>query len=389
MKITEVIVYDIPLASTPSAGRQNPYVIEIRTDEDITGVGEIGLAYGIGGRGAAHIVIDLAEQFLIGKAPDTIEALHDSIVRKTFWGMSGGAIFGAALAAIDEALWDIKGKVLDAPIHALLGGVCHSDMRLYANGWYRGLAAPEAYADAARKVIADGYTALKFDPFKADHEGKTLHPRRTLPLDLERLALARVAAVRDAVGDADIIVEFHGNLWPSDAIRFGTECAQYRPMFYEEPVEPFNAKATRMVAENVSIPIAGGERLWSRNGFREHLEYGAMSLAQPDMGIAGGFTEVAKIAALADSYGAYLQPHNCGGPISTAACINMSAAAPNFLIQEAFPYWNDGRYDIVIDPYEPDIIAGQLQPRQSAGLGVTLNHEFLARFDRLTTGEVT
>lgn len=385
MKISEVIVYDLPLKTTPSAGRQNPYIVEIRTDEGIYGAGEIGLSYGVGGCGAAHIVIDLAEQFLIGKSPDAIEALHDTMIRKTFWGMSGGAIFYAAVAAIDECLWDIKGKALSAPVYELLGGRCRSELRLYANGWYRGLDTPGAYAEAARKVIADGYTALKFDPFKADREGNTAHPRRHLPHDMQHLALERVAAVREAVGDANILVEFHGNLWPSDAIRFGERCAQYAPMFYEEPVEPFNVQATREVANKLTVPLAGGERLWSRHGFRQYLECGAMTLAQPDMGIAGGFTEVSKIAALADSYGAYLQPHNCGGPISTAACVNMSAAAPNFLIQEIFPYWADQRYDIVTEPYEADVMNGTLTPRQLPGLGVELNRDFLKRFSTLKT----
>lgn len=386
MKITEVVVYDVPLDTTPAAGRQNPFVVEILTDEGIRGAGEIGLTYGVGGRGAAHIVIDLAEQFLIGKSPDTIEALHDTMVRKTFWGMSGGAIFGAAIAAIDECLWDIKGKALGAPVHALLGGKCHDDLRLYANGWYRGLDTPEAYADAAQKVVADGFDALKFDPFKADRNGNTSHPRRQLSLELQTLALERVAAVRNAIGDADIIVEFHGNIWPSDAIRFGALCADYKPMFYEEPVEPFNYQATQDVARKLQTPLAGGERLWSRHGFRPFLESGAITLAQPDMGVAGGFTEVSKIAALADSYGAYLQPHNCGGPISTAACISMSTAAPNFLIQEIFPYWKDERYNIVTEPYEADIAKGRLTPRDVPGIGVTLNHDFLKRFACLKTG---
>lgn len=385
MKITEVVVYDVPLAPTLAAGRQHLWIVEIRTDEGITGTGEIGLAYGIGGRGAAHVAIDLAEQYLVGRSALRIEEAHDDMVRSSFWGMAGGAIFMAAVSALDEALWDIQGKHLGVPVHRLFGGPLLPELRLYANGWYRGLGTPEQYAEAATKVMEDGYTALKFDPFKTALDGTTHHPRRTLDKDLELLALARLLAVREAVGNADIIVEFHGNLWPVDAIRFGHAAAEILPYYYEEPVEPFNVTATSRVAARLDVPIAGGERLWSRHGFREFLDADALQLIQPDIGVAGGFTEVRKIAALAESYCAYVQPHNCGGPISTAAAVALSASIPNFLIQEIFPYWDDDRYDIVDQPYEREIVNGHLVPHNDPGIGISLNHDFLDRFDTLKT----
>ncbi|MEP3278303.1 MAG: mandelate racemase/muconate lactonizing enzyme family protein [Stappiaceae bacterium] len=389
MKVTRVTVFDVTLPVTPSAGRQNAWIVEVETDEGLTGAGEIGLCYGIGGRGAAHVLLDLAEQYLIGADPGLIEKHHDNMVRNTFWGLSGGAVFMAAVSALDEALWDIKGKKLGAPIHALLGGAKTDSLRLYANGWYRGLGKAEAYRDAVYGVVQDGYSAFKFDPFKADLTGKAAHPRRVLTRELESLALERVVAAREAAPNADIIVEFHGNLWPADAIRFGLKAADLNPYFYEEVVDPLNVEAAADVARSVSVPLAGGERLWSRNGFRPFLENGTLKLVQPDLGIAGGFTEVQKIASLSESYCAYLQPHNCGGPISTAACVNLSAACPNFLIQEIFPYWTDGRENIVQNPYEADIKDGRLQIRDLPGLGVALNHDFLTRFDSLSVGRTT
>jgi galactonate dehydratase len=386
MKITGVKVFSIPLPPTPMAGRQHAWIIEMETDEGVTGAGEIGLCYGIGGRGAAHVLLDLAESLLLGKDPQNIEALNDAMVRSTFWGLSGGAIYMAAVSALDEALWDLNGKALGVPIHRLLGGAVHRRLRLYANGWYRGLGPAACYGDAVAKVVGEGFTAFKFDPFKTDPNGDTRHPRRQLDRATRQIALERVAAARAAAPEADIILEFHGNLWTSDACEFGNAATEFRPAFYEEVVEPLNVQETAQVAHSLPVPLAGGERLWSRHGFRQFLEAGALRLIQPDMGIAGGFTEVRKIVSLAESYCAYLRPHNCGGPISTAACVQMSAASPNFYFQEIFPYWQDGRYDIVEDPYEADVKDGYLEIRDKAGLGITLNHDFLSRFDVMSVG---
>lgn len=384
MKITRVTVFDIPLSETRSAGRQNAWIVEIETDEGVTGAGEIGLCYGVGGRGAAHILLDLAEHYLIGADPAHVERLHDQMVRETFWGLSGGAVYMAAVSALDEALWDIKGKALGVPIYELLGGAYQQNLRLYANGWYRGLGPPAAYGDAVAKIVSDGFGAFKFDPFKMNGSGETVHPRRILTKETETLALERVASARDAAPDADIIVEFHGNLWPTDASRFGSAAAAMRPYFYEEVVDPLNVSATAEVARVTNVPLAGGERLFSRNGFQPFLEEGILKLVQPDLGVAGGFTEVKKIASLADSYCAYIQPHNCGGPISTAACVNLSASCPNFLIQEVFVNWTDDRENIVQNPYEKDIKDGYLAVRDLPGLGVELNHDFLTRFEKMS-----
>jgi galactonate dehydratase len=201
----------------------------------------------------------------------------------------------------------------------------------------------------------------------------------------EDLAVARVEAVREAVGPAmDIIVELHGNMWPMDSIRFGRRIAQTRPFCMEEVADAEDATAAREVGLQTGIAVAGGERLSTLGDFRRHFEAKAFALAQPDMGIAGGFTGVRQIAALAAAHGVYIQPHNCGGPVSTAACVNLAFATPNVLIQEIFPTWpEDDRLDMVDAPFEHGIVDGHLPLPTRPGLGVALQPDYLARCELL------
>ncbi|RVT98844.1 mandelate racemase/muconate lactonizing enzyme family protein [Rhodovarius crocodyli] len=386
MKITNVSVYRAPMTAMKEGAAHAVLLVRIETDEGISGAGEIGLAYGAGGSGAAQIVLELARAHVIGRDPMRTEAIFDAMRRKTFWGHVPGPIFGAAVSAIDEALWDIKGKAMSQPVHVLLGGACRDELRLYCNGWYRSRTTPEAYAEAARDVVARGFDAMKFDPMKLDAAGKSAHPNRRLERPLENLAAARVEAVREAVGpDIDILVELHGNIWPMDAIRFGKRIAHTNPLFMEEVADAEDAEAARQVAEGCGLAIAGGERLCTPIEFRRFFELRALSVAQPDMGIAGGFTGVRAIAALAAAHGVYIQPHNCGGPISTAACLHLSFSITNFLIQEIFPVWpEDDRLDLVDAPYEKQVRNGRMPLPSRPGLGVELNMDYLKRLDCLT-----
>lgn len=385
MKVRSVIVYRAQLAPMKEAAAHAILMVRVETDEGITGVGEIGLAYGAGGRGAAEIVLELARDYVIGKDPFRTEAIHDAMRRKTFWGHVPGPIFGAAISAIDQALWDIKGKALNQPVHVLLGGACRETLRMYCNGWYRSLGAPEAYAEAARGVVARGFDAMKFDPMKLDRSGKGAYPNRRIERSHERLAISRVEAVREAVGpDVDILVEMHGNMWPMDSIHFGKQVARFDPFFLEEVADAEDAEAARQVAEGTGLPIAAGERLCTTVEFRRFFELRAINVAQPDMGIAGGFTGVRAIAALAHAHGIYIQPHNCGGPVSTAACVHLSFSIPNFLIQEVFPVWpEDDRLDLVDDPYERRIDRGQMALPTRPGLGIEPNMDYLARCESM------
>ncbi|WP_191058403.1 mandelate racemase/muconate lactonizing enzyme family protein [Geminicoccus harenae] len=386
MKITAVTIHDVDY------GRDfhtfwNPVIVRIDTDEGIYGAGELGLAYGTGTKGGIHMIRTLAETFLIGADPFRIESIWETFFRRTFWGQGGGPIIYGAMSAIDEALWDIKGKALGVPVYELLGGKFRDEIRVYANGWYTGLNAPEEYAEAALKVVADGYDALKFDPFGTTPEGEWRYPRRHIERDWAIMAVRRVEAVRDAVGpDVDILLDLHGNLGTTDAITYGRMLEASRPFFYEEPVDPMNVACMKKVSANVKIPIAAGERLYTRYQFRPYLESQALDILQPDMGLCGGITEARKIAAYAETYNLHVQPHNCGGPVSTAAGVQLDAAIPNFIIMEWFPYWTDERYAIVTDALEHRQRNSRYRIPERPGLGIELNDDYLARFDRLVVG---
>jgi len=381
MRIASATIYFVDLGISPSGSKRNPIILELVTIDGVTGAGELGMAYGNGGRAAVTALAEAVEKFVIGHDCFSTEKIYDELVRSSFWGLGGGPVWFGAISAIDEALWDIKGKLLGRPVYDLLGGPCRDELRVYANGWSRLKVEASEYEQAGAEIAERGFDAVKFDPFKVGLSGVDEHPIRSVSKRMERLSTERLAAVRKGVGDdVDIIVEFHGNLWPKDAIRMGRLFQQFDPYFIEEPVDPFDATAMREVCNALEAPIAAGERLYSKYHVKPFLEAGAVQLLQPDLGLAGGLTEVKKIAALAETHQVYIQPHNCGGPIATAACVNLSFSIPNFLIQEMFPYWEDGRFNIVEEPLEYQIKGGRLHRDTKSGLGVTLNHDFLDRY---------
>lgn len=379
MEITEVEIFDVKL--TPRVTTWNPVIVRIHTDEGISGVGEVALAYGTGSAAGVGMVRNLAERFLIGADPSRIEHLWDEMYRQTFWAQGGGPVVFGGMSAIDEALWDIKGKALRVPVYELLGGRCWDKLRVYANGWYHGCVEPEQYAEAAQRVMADGYSAMKFDPFAYSPEGQWDYPRRALDLQRATLAYERVKAVREAVGsEVDILIEAHGNLGTTSAIQMGKRLEEFNPFFYEEPVDALNVDCMRKVAENVDIPIAAGERLYTRYGFRQYIEQQVVDILQPDVGLAGGITETKKIAAHAETYNLHVQPHNCAGPVATAAAVQLDACMTNFIIQEWFPYHEEKHYQLVKEALEPQVVDGYLEIPDTPGLGVELNDEVIVQY---------
>jgi galactonate dehydratase len=253
---------------------------------------------------------------------------------------------------------------------------------VYANGWYHKGVAPEDYAEAAQRVVADGYNAMKFDPFAYNPEGVWEYPRRALDPVRADLAYERVKAVREAVGPyTDILVEVHGNLGTTSAIQMGKRLEALKPFFYEEPVDAMNVECMRKVADNVDIPIAAGERLYTRYGFRPYIEGQILDILQPDLGLAGGLTETKKIADFAQTYNLHVQPHNCAGPIATAASLQLDACITNFIIQELFPYRNDGRYELVTQAFELQVVDGYVPVPETPGLGVELNEDVVSKYD--------
>lgn len=389
MRVSSVRVYRKRFAPMKEGPTHTLWPVVVSTNTGIEGAGEIGLAYGAGGRGAAETLLELARSKVLGRDPFRTEQIQDELRRSSFWGHVPGPLLGGAISAIDEALWDIKGKALDRPVHALLGGACRERIRVYCNGWYRSAGQLEDYTAAAVAVKARGFTALKLDPMKLDVHGRSVSVCRHLDRAQEDLAVARVEAVRAAIGpEIDLILELHGNMWPMDSIRFARRIAHTNPLFMEEVADAEDASASREVGLQTGIAIAGGERLSTLGDFRRHFELRSFQVAQPDLGIAGGLTGVKAIAALASAHGVYLQPHNCGGPVSTAACVHLSFAIPNLLIQEIFPIWpEDDRLLLVDHPFETRIENGHIALPTRPGLGICYDPGYLASCELI--GEAT
>lgn len=389
MKIVSADIYDCSFYPQSATG-WNPVILRLNTDEGLYGLGELALAYGIGSAAGVGMLRQMVQSFVLGADPTRVEAMWHTLYRRTFWGQGGGPVVYGGISAIDHALWDIKGKALGKPVYELLGGKTRDKIRVYANGWYSQrtpqgrtvCVTPEEYAEAAHKVAADGYNAMKFDPFAVRPDGIWDYPERHLERERADLAYARVAAVRQAVGPAvDILVEVHGNLGVTSAIEMGRRLAELDPFFYEEPVDAMNVECMLQVARNVPLPIAAGERLYTRYGFREYIEKQAIDILQPDLGLAGGITEIKKIAAYAETYDLHVQPHNCAGPVCTAASVQLDACITNFIIQEWFPYRERSTYyDIVEEPLEFGVVNSEYEIPDKPGLGVTLNEEGIQRF---------
>jgi len=349
MKITSVDVIEVASDFHSATSKWRPVVVRINTDEGISGFGEVGLAYGVGASAGFGMAKDLA-QIIIGMDPMKNEAIWDKMQKKTFWGQGGGVVFTAGMSGIDIALWDIKGKALNAPIYQLLGGKTRDRVRTYASqlqfGWGAGadkamLIEPAQYAEAAQIAVAEGYDAIKVDAIAMDFEGNWNKQNLlgVLPDKVLRLGYNRLKAIRGAVGpDVDVIAEMHGFTDTTSAIQFGKMIEELGIYYYEEPVMPLNPKQMKKVADNVNIPIAAGERIFTRWGYRPFFEDGSLDVIQPDICTCGGITDVKKICDMAHVYDVTVQIHVCGGPISTAAALHMEAAIPNFQIHELHRY---------------------------------------------------
>lgn len=308
---------------------------------------------------------DMAPQ-LIGQDPRRIEHCWQLLYRGAFWRM--GVIGLSVISAIDQALWDIKGKDLGVPVYELLGGRVRDKVRMYT---HFGGATPKAIAANARKKVGRGWTAIKTVPVPVTNvvDG----PRKL------KQAETGLRAVREAVGDdVDILLDLHGRLTPQMAIQYGKRFEPYHPFFLEEPVQAENPKAMAPVARALSTPIATGERLFLRWGFREILDNAAASVLQPDPCHAGGISEVRKIASMAEVYYAGIAPHNPYGPVATAVAVHLDLACPNFLIQEMVdPEETPEAQSLVKDPFE--VVNGHILPPTKPGLGIEVDEKACAK----------
>jgi galactonate dehydratase len=364
-------------------GSLHPVLVEITTDQGLIGVGEAAVAYGIGGTAAAGMVKDFVDGLLLGRDAFRIEELWTEMYDHSFWAKGGGPIVFAGISAIEQALWDIKGKALGVPVYELLGGKVRERVRVYANGWSYRCVTPDDYAKAAERTVRDGYTALKCYPLATpnDHGGIKHVSRRTVDRAFADLAFDKVKAIRQAVGtDVDIMVDLSGGLTTDESIRFCRRLEALDLLFVEEPVDPFDVGALKKVSEHIDIPIALGERIYTRYGFRPILESRAADILQPDIGNTGGIMETKKIAAMAEVYNMRIQPHICASPVSTAAALQLDACVSNIIIQELYPYRSAEHFQIVDHAPELDLVKGELPISTSPGLGVSLIQERVRPF---------
>ncbi|HET7768341.1 MAG TPA: mandelate racemase/muconate lactonizing enzyme family protein [Chloroflexota bacterium] len=315
------------------------------------------------------IMQEWVEHYLVGKDPMHHE-LHWTRLYQDTWAR-GGALGTTALSGIDIALWDLKGKILNRPVYELLGGPIRPDVRVYANGWYSGSGTPQQMGEWARAVVEKGFDAMKFDPFGTDNY-YTISPQEA------QLAEDRVAAVREAVGPhVEILVEVHAKFNVATAIHLGQRLEKYRPFWFEEPVSQENVSEMAQVRRNVRIPIATGERLFTKFPFFELVKHEAVDVLQPDICNAGGITELKKISAIAETQHLSMAPHNTNGPIGTVASFHLAPAMPNFLIQEYHAeFYEPWLFDLV--PDQPRRTGNHVPLPNGPGLGVTID-EAVAR----------
>lgn len=351
-----------------SAGRTNLIFVEVRTDAGITGLGEASL------EGKTEAVVgainDLAE-YVIGQDPTRIEHHWQTMYRHSFW--RGGVVIGSAISGIEQALWDILGKALGVPIHELLGGRVRDRVRLYANG-PRG-STPEEIAESCLHLVEAGWDALKLVPFDAvpgvAGQRELLHARRQMQM------------IRDAVGpEVDILVDCHGRLSPTSAVQMAEALDEFDIYFFEEPVLPEDPRALAEVAAAISIPVATGERLFTKWGFRDILALGAADVLQPDLAHCGGILEARKISAMAETSFVAVAPHNPYSWLLTMASIQLDFATPNFLIQEFLVDHPPEVERLFAAPFSW-LPGGWVEPPTAPGLGVELDWDAVRAHERL------
>ncbi|QQO10735.1 mandelate racemase/muconate lactonizing enzyme family protein [Breznakiella homolactica] len=303
---------------------RNIIFVVVDTDEGISGIGEATI------RNKEMAVKETIEHHLapvlIGMSPFEIEKFFHTTFTRDPW--RNGAVFNTAISGIEMAMWDIIGKHLKVPVYNLLGGKMRDTIPLYANTWFMDAKTCDDFARDAKAVVGRGFKAIKWDPLKAapDNAGERVKVET---------GLACLKAVREAVGDGiELLIELHGSLSFDGGLAFARGAEQYRPMFLEEPMHPDDFAGYRKLAALSPLPIAAGERSFTRFAYRALLEEGFLSVVQPDLSHCGGILETKKIAAAAETYFMKFAPHNSSGPVVTMASAMVDATAPNFLIQE-------------------------------------------------------
>ncbi|KQU60157.1 D-galactonate dehydratase [Bacillus sp. Leaf406] len=359
MKITGYEVFQVP---------PRWLFLKIETDEGITGWGEPVIE---GKAATVKAAVEELMQTLIGKDPARIEDHWNMMYRSGFY--RGGPILMSAIAGIDQALWDIKGKFYDAPVHQLLGGACRDSIKVYS--WIGG-DRPSDVGKAAKEVVDRGFEAIKMN---GTEELQYIDSHQKIDQVLER-----VAAIRESVGPyIGIGIDFHGRVHKPMAKILAKELEQFRPMFIEEPVLPENNEALREIAAHTNIPIATGERMFSRWQFKPLLTDGYVDIIQPDLSHAGGITECKKIISMAEAFDVAVAPHCPLGPIALAACLQVDATSHNAVIQEQSLgiHYNVGSdlLDYIVDKDVFRYEEGFVEIPQGPGLGIEVNEKVVRK----------
>jgi galactonate dehydratase len=362
MKITKIRTLVV------NAEMRNWVFCKVETDQPgLFGWGEGSLEWKT--RAVVGVIEDLTPM-VIGEDPRRIEHIYQKLYRQSFWRL--GVIGMSGISAIEQALWDIKGKLLGVPVYELLGGQVRDKVRMYTHlGGGDMRSVYETFEvgpliDLAHQVIGNGYTAVKvvFVPYSEPLEGIG---------KVKRFA-ALMRKLREAVGEAvDVMIDFHGRTYPAMAIQYIQAVEEFSPYFCEEPVPPENVEALLEVRKSVRVPIATGERLVGRHQFRPVFEQRACHVIQPDLCHCGGIMEAKKIAAMAETYQMGIAPHNPLGPVANAVALHFALSTPNFLIQEDMLADVPWRWDVVRSSLKTE--NGYWLPTQSPGLGIEVDEE--------------
>jgi galactonate dehydratase len=355
MKITKLTTYRIP---------PRWMLLKIETDEGIVGWGEPVIE---GKARTVETAVHEFSQYLVGQDPRRINDLWQVMYRGGFY--RGGAILMSAIAGIDQALWDIKGKALGVPVYELLGGLVRDRMKTYS--WVGG-DRPADVIDGIRKLREAG-----FDTFKMNGTEEFGIIESSAAVDA---AVKRIAEIRDAFGnEIEFGIDFHGRVSAPMAKALLRELEPYRPLFVEEPVLAEQAEYYPRLAESTSIPLAAGERMFSRFEFKNVFQAGGINIVQPDLSHAGGITECVKIAGMAEAYDVALAPHCPLGPIALASCLHVDFVSYNAVLQEQSIgiHYNKGGevLDYVLNKEDFKIENGYLKPLPKPGLGVEVDEQ--------------
>jgi len=342
--------------------------LKIETDEGITGWGEPIVE---GKAATVKTAVDEMMEYMVGKDPMHIEDHWNVLYRSAFY--RGGPVLMSAISGIDQALWDIKGKYFNAPIYQLIGGKAKDKMRVYS--WIAG-DRPADVGNEGKNSVANGFTALKMN---ATEELQYIDSYEKVDRALER-----VGAVREAVGKSvGIAIDFHGRVHKPMAKVLVKELEVFHPMFIEEPVLPQNNEALKEIAQHTTIPIATGERMFSRWDFKNLLMNGYVDIIQPDLSHAGGITECKKIISMAEAFDVAAAPHCPLGPIALAACLQVDATCHNAFIQEQSLKIHYNQESDLLDYLADKSVFkykdGFVKIPDGPGLGITINEDYVKK----------